>query len=385
MKTSIFFFLGILINITGIAQPHYTDTIIIENFPNGKVSIISYEGPKDIIIDGVKLSQNFKIIHYFSNGNKYWEKIETNQFCKDTSHVSEYTEWYENGNRKITYKKKNNQYDGLNRVWFENGKKKDSSFWNCGNKIGIQKSWYENGQLRYVAQFENGKQFGASCTWTIDGKFSHSDSGEGEVRISYEKLQNKDIFIRSCKNDYINNFYQDENGFQFLFDNDGNMTLFINYRKGILNGTEYIKKNDYTIRGKFNYGNGKDTSFDRKGRIQKISFYSFNVPTKVFDTMKVYSKEIIIAKNMSRLPDSILSYKKNGELYLKTIGKTGDNQKVIEYKKGEIKRITYFDNLLFKIEKYTKHGLVTQYYDKDGFMYRQTTNKGDEFFDKKKK
>jgi antitoxin component YwqK of YwqJK toxin-antitoxin module len=80
-----------------------------------------------------------------------------------------YSEWFENGNRRLEQQMKNGRRHGTYKEWFENGNPSMETQYNDGQEDGLHKDWYENGNIRMESEIKNGKRHGFTHFWNEDG------------------------------------------------------------------------------------------------------------------------------------------------------------------------------------------------------------------------
>jgi hypothetical protein len=336
------------------AQVQYTDSVV-EKYPNGQIQKIDYYDWADTVSFDFKLYRNSKSVEYYETGRLSSITYFHNSYKRDTSNTAYYTEWYPNGKLKRTFRKKGD-------IYYD------------------QIAWYENGQLAALKDLTKDNLNETGYYWKEDGRLwfiGHSFDKQGSIDIQF-----------SPDGSYFTNSYKKEveDGLQAGFDKKGKMEYYSFYKRGVKHGKIYSKYNGYINRGEFNNGNGSDTTYFKNGKPAEIRYYSFKPPVPINDTMKKYPDEYIKEMNNCGHPDSSKTFNKKGELIKRSIGRMTDDIKWEYYKKGKKVKVLYvFQNSTYYIEKLVHGEWQTEYYDEDGFMYRKTTSKGDEFFENKKK
>ena len=112
-----------------------------------------------------------------------------------------YTEWYENGNKKLEYTYNDGKMDGRRTFWYEDGQKRWLSSYKDGERDGPWTEWYQNGKKRWVGSYKNGKRDGSWTwwwEWTGDEKKfekTYKDGNEVGKSIYY----NEDGSVREVK------------------------------------------------------------------------------------------------------------------------------------------------------------------------------------------
>ena len=108
-----------------------------------------------------------------------------------------YTEWYENGNKKLEYTYNDGKMDGLRTFWYEDGQKRWLSSYKDGERDGLWTEWYQNGKKRCVGSYKDGERDGLWTwwwEWTGDEKKFEKTYKDGKL-IS-EKEWNEDGSVK---------------------------------------------------------------------------------------------------------------------------------------------------------------------------------------------
>jgi antitoxin component YwqK of YwqJK toxin-antitoxin module len=210
---------------------------------------------------------------------------------------------------------------------------------NDRTKNGTEYEWYKNGQLKSRIHYKNGEWDGVQRWWYKNGKLSSEDSYKNGVG----------------------------NGLQISYDRNGRIVNFYTLKNDTLDGKTYSIDKSYSSRGYFINGTGADTLFYKNGKIHMIQFFNGKLTS---DSSKIYDKKGDLISIERHSKDDFAIY---------TIEKFEKGKKVAIY------YINHFNHV--KTEQLVNGVWETEqyYYDQDGFMYKKTTSKGDEFFENKKK
>ena len=108
-----------------------------------------------LYVIAVKLKGNFKPYEVLPKDER-WERSSRYVFPARDSKHGKWTEWYENGQKKLEQHYKCGRYIGTWIYWYENGQKKSVSNYIDGGLPGMRSSivdgqftvWHENGQKR---------------------------------------------------------------------------------------------------------------------------------------------------------------------------------------------------------------------------------------------
>ena len=79
-----------------------------------------------------------------------------------------WTEWYENGQKKLEGTFKDGERDGLYTFWYDNVQKQFEGIYKEGERNGLSTNWYENGQKKVEVSFKDGEFISSKC-WDEDG------------------------------------------------------------------------------------------------------------------------------------------------------------------------------------------------------------------------
>ena len=79
-----------------------------------------------------------------------------------------YTEWYENGNKKLEYTYNDGKMDGLRTFWYEDGQKRWLSSYKDGERDGLWTEWYQNGKKKTNITWKGWKMI-SEKNWNKDG------------------------------------------------------------------------------------------------------------------------------------------------------------------------------------------------------------------------
>ncbi len=387
-KNLIIFILIVFCVNNSFSQRKYSDTII-NRFENGDIKeiilqdsivydsflkkykpvfskhIVFFEKDKIEYIVYIRENPNF----YDTTAYKSIEDAEKNRKV-DTTYCKKVYSYYKNGNLKRVFTwKPYGKMDSIEISYYESGQKRGQTFWKNGLAEGLSYGWNSDGSLSGVQSYKNGKLDGLSIDFYLHG----------------------DISIKSWKSDF-------PNGEFLLYDRKGKLLSSATYKNGLMHGKIKDDLRGLPVEGTFSNGNGVDTVFFFNKRINQIRKYT----SKVIDTTTIFSREYQREVSSSNEPDSIFTYDKKGQLralYSKScdssffeVKKDGvflyfENKKIeiFNKQKQRVEIITIVNNILTTKEKLVKGQWQTEYYDKDSFMYRKTTSKGDEYFENKKK
>ena len=110
------------------------------------------------------MSEIEKIVKYWPNGPKKWEKT-----YKDGKEIS-CTKWHYYPNRQKEYEEtyKDGELDGLRTRWFESGQKWKEGTYKYGKPDGLWTEWYINGQKMLEATCKDGEVISIQ-NWSKDG------------------------------------------------------------------------------------------------------------------------------------------------------------------------------------------------------------------------
>ena len=81
-----------------------------------------------------------------------------------------YTEWYENGNKKLEYTYNDGKMDGLRTFWYEDGQKRWLSSYKDGERDGLWTWWWEwtGDEKKFEKTYKDGKLI-SEKEWNEDG------------------------------------------------------------------------------------------------------------------------------------------------------------------------------------------------------------------------
>ena len=81
-----------------------------------------------------------------------------------------YTEWYENGNKKLEYTNNDGKMDGLRTFWYEDGQKRWLSSYKDGERDGLWTWWWEwtGDEKKFEKTYKDGKLI-SEKEWNEDG------------------------------------------------------------------------------------------------------------------------------------------------------------------------------------------------------------------------
>ena len=156
------------------------------------------------------------------------------------------TSWRENGQKESETSYVNGKKDGLTTLWYENGQKHAETNYVNNKEDGLTTLWHENGQKSAEVNYKDGKQEGLATWWYEDGQkseFNYKDGKhEGLATWWYES---------GSKSGEANFFYGERNGTRTLWDKDGNVTFLATYNIGESNDQnglepQYDDENDLT-------------------------------------------------------------------------------------------------------------------------------------------
>ena len=95
-----------------------------------------------------------------------WKKFYQNNKLKEKRYfvnsykTGEYMGWWENGNKKLDYLFKDDEYQGTCREWNTDGMLVKEMNYNKGHEEGPQKAFYDNGKVRSNYVIRDGRRFG---------------------------------------------------------------------------------------------------------------------------------------------------------------------------------------------------------------------------------
>jgi antitoxin component YwqK of YwqJK toxin-antitoxin module len=156
------------------------------------------------------------------------------------------TSWYEDGQKEYETSYVNGKKDGLTTLWYENGQKHVEINYVNNKEDGLTTLWHENGQKSAEVNYKDGKQEGLAAWWYEDGQKSEfnykNDKQEGLTTWWYAS---------GSKSGEANFFYGERNGTRTLWDKDGNVTFLATYNNGESNDQnglepQYDDENDLT-------------------------------------------------------------------------------------------------------------------------------------------
>jgi len=136
----------------------------------------------------------------------------TTHFFNNGAHLpnTRYTEFYKSGNPSFEGEfNKDNEWHGLVTQWYENGQKQNEGNYKDGKGEGLTKWWHENGQKSAEANFKDGEYHGTRMRWDKEGNVTFSatyDIGESS----------------------------DQNGLEKQYDDEGNLSHYIEYKGGVV-------------------------------------------------------------------------------------------------------------------------------------------------------
>ena len=103
------------------------------------------------------------VTSWFENGQKGWEGT-----YKDGEPDGLVTQWKANGQKKLEGTFKDGERDGLYTFWYDNGQKQFEGIYKEGERNGLSTNWYENGQKKVEVTFKDGEFISSKC-WDEDG------------------------------------------------------------------------------------------------------------------------------------------------------------------------------------------------------------------------
>jgi antitoxin component YwqK of YwqJK toxin-antitoxin module len=92
---------------------------------------------------------------FYSNGNKQ-EKREFNLGKK----INAFSQWWDNGHKKLEYFFVNDEYEGICREWNSSGLLTKAMTYNNGHEDGSQKWWYDSGKIKANYIIHDGRRYG---------------------------------------------------------------------------------------------------------------------------------------------------------------------------------------------------------------------------------
>lgn len=81
-----------------------------------------------------------------------------------------YTEYDEQGKKRLEQNYKDNELNGLSITWYKNGQKESECHFKNNRANGLWTEWYSTGQKRYQATFKDGRAVGKAISWLPNGK-----------------------------------------------------------------------------------------------------------------------------------------------------------------------------------------------------------------------
>ena len=258
---------GIASNQNGEEKTFDCDLPFYETPPKIKESIVWVDGENNGIKTKYKYHNNGKMrfkgefvgddrngleIQWYENGQK---KAEIN--FKDGQQEDLTPWWYENGQKDSEINFKNDKKDGLEIQWHENGQKKAEInykddveeglevWWyddgqkqievnlKDGRQEGLTTMWYENGQKESKGNFKDGQQEGLVTWWYGDGSKKSKGNYKGGKRHGSITLWDKQGNV-TFSGTYDNGESNDQNGLEPQYDDEGNLSHYIEYKDGVV-------------------------------------------------------------------------------------------------------------------------------------------------------
>lgn len=224
--------------------------------------------------------------------------------------------------------------------YYKNGKKESQKNSPNGELDGAEYRWYPNGQLQSWELFKNEKWWGHKL-WYENGKI--------QQEMFYDTITNEEKHFSYDKKGRCTNYYTTKN-----YLHTGGRTFSSSDKFG-------------SSWGYFIDGVGVDSLFYPNGKLNMVQYYNgFEKP----DSIKYFGKDEILTGIDRLVQEKSFTFTRE------------------KYDHGKKIAIYYFEkNFRVKTEQLINGVWETEqyFYDEDGFMYRKTTGKGDEFFENKKK
>lgn len=123
--------------------------------------------------------------------------------------IQTYTEFHKSGNLAFKGEFLNNERHGLCTWWYENGKKQAESNFKDDKEEGLTTWWHENGKKSSEANFKDGERHGTRTIWDKESNV---------------------IFLATYNNGESN----DQNGLEPQYDDEVNLTHYIEYKDGVV-------------------------------------------------------------------------------------------------------------------------------------------------------
>ena len=142
--------------------------------------------------------------------------------------------FYENGKKKLTYEIKD-ELEGLCLVtqWYENGQKETETNYISDKEEGLTTWWYESGQEQAELNYKNNKQEGLATWWYESGSKSGESNFKDGERNGTRTLWDKDGNVTFLAT-YNNGESNDQNGLEPQYDDENDLTHYIEYKDGVV-------------------------------------------------------------------------------------------------------------------------------------------------------
>jgi uncharacterized protein len=107
-----------------------------------------------------------QLITFFDNGDK---KTETTFDYTREGTIKTYSEWIEDGTKRLEQQTKNGQWHGYYKEWFDNGSLSIETQYIDGKENGLHRDYYQNGNIRMEIEMKDGKKNGRMTFWNEEG------------------------------------------------------------------------------------------------------------------------------------------------------------------------------------------------------------------------
>lgn len=122
--------------------------------------------PEGVRTEWDEYGNTTRTIGYYANGDQKYE-IQYEYTREGT--LKTQTEWFENGNKRVEVRMKNDIKDGDYKEWFEDGVLSIETQFKEGKEDGLHRDYYQDGSLRMEIEMTAGKKNGLCTLWNQEG------------------------------------------------------------------------------------------------------------------------------------------------------------------------------------------------------------------------
>ncbi len=163
-----------ILNSTDISFKTFNGVLLYNDQPySGRVFTLLPESRDTVEIAG----------YHHGREHGVWRKLYSNGMLKERREFKDglktgtYTAWWENGRKKLEYRYKEDEYEGICREWNGEGTLIREMHYARGHEQGAQKMFYDNGKVRSNYVIVNGRRYGLlgtkNCVNASDSVFKN--------------------------------------------------------------------------------------------------------------------------------------------------------------------------------------------------------------------